>query len=245
MDGYPPDLKASFKSLSDSLAPEEKVDTTLGRIANLSVQIVHGCDFSGVSLVENGSIRTVGHTSPLVKEIDEIQYATHQGPCLSAIGDEGGPDGPRTFEIVSMAEDRTWPEFSSRAADKGLNSLLAFTLRTPQKVLGSLNLYATRPEAFDFADRTIGAIFAAHASVALANAQAMERAQRRVDELLDGYAHREVIGQAKGILMEREGCTEEQAFAILARVSQRLEKRLRDVAMDVIESRSSEDPPST
>jgi AmiR/NasT family two-component response regulator len=53
---------------------------------------------------------------------------------------------------------------------------------------------------------------------------------------LHGYAHRDVIGQAKGILMEREKCSEEEAFEILRDVSSRLHRKLREVASDVIES---------
>jgi GAF domain-containing protein len=186
--------------------------------------------------VEPDGIRTVGHTTDLVKEIDEIQYTTGQGPCLSAIK-EAGPRGvPSTYEIPSMADDTSWPEFSARARKRGLASLLAFGLIAGDRALGSLNLYATSPHAFQAPDRTIGAIFAAHAAVALANAQTLERARLRVDELLEGYAHREAIGQAKGILMERERCSEDQAFEILRKASQRLHKKLREVAKDVIDS---------
>lgn len=233
---YPSDLDESFLSLSSFLAVGEKVDVTLSRIASLSVAVIPHCDFAGVSLVEPGGIRTVGNTTHLVKEIDEIQYATGQGPCLSAIKEPGPRGMAATYEIPSMAEDTDWPEFSARARERGLASLLAFGLLSGGRTLGSLNLYATSPHAFQAPDRTIGAIFAAHAAVALANAQTLERARARVDELLEGYAHREVIGQAKGILMERERCSEDEAFDILRKASQRLHKKLREVAKDVIDS---------
>ena len=233
---YPSDLDESFKSLSSFLAVGEHVDVTLARIATLSVAVIPHCDFAGVSLVEPNGIRTVGHTSNLVKEIDEIQYTTGEGPCLSAIKDARPRGVPSTYEIHSMAEDTNWPEFSARARERGLASLLAFGLLSGGRALGSLNLYATSPHAFQAPDRTIGAIFAAHAGVALANAQTLERARVRVDELLEGYAHREAIGQAKGILMERERCSEDQAFEILRKASQQLHKKLREVAKDVIDS---------
>ncbi|HYI46690.1 MAG TPA: antitermination regulator, partial [Actinomycetota bacterium] len=86
---YPSDLEESFQSLSTFLAIGEQVDVTLARIATLSVAVIPHCDFAGVSLVEPDGIRTVGHTTDLVKEIDEIQYATGQGPCLSAIKETG------------------------------------------------------------------------------------------------------------------------------------------------------------
>lgn len=42
--------------------------------------------------------------------------------------------------------------------------------------------------------------------------------------------HRDVIGQAKGILMAREGCTAEQAFSILRMASQRENRKLYEIA---------------
>jgi len=237
---YPEDLTASFEALSAFFAASEDVDATLARIATLSVAVIPHCDFAGISLVEPGGIRTVGHTSELVKEIDEIQYATKQGPCLSAINDPRQAGIPATYEIESMSDDERWPEFSARAAERGFASLLAFTLALREQTLGSLNLYATLPNAFASPDRSIGAIFAAHAAVALANAQTLQKARDRVDELLDGYANRDVIGQAKGILMEREGCSEAQAFEMLKTASSRLHQKLREVAKRVIDS-SGED----
>jgi GAF domain-containing protein len=233
---YPVDLNESFEALSEFLAFGEKVDVTLSRIATLSVAVIPHCDYAGISLVEETGVRTVGHTTELVKEIDEIQYATGQGPCLSAISHESQGHVPATYEISSMEEDTTWPDFSARARARGLASLLAFTLLAGDRTLGSLNLYATLPYAFDEPDRRIGAIFAAHAAVALANAQRLEFARERVDELLEGYASREVIGQAKGILMERERCSEDEAFDILRSTSSRLHRKLREVAKDVIDS---------
>jgi GAF domain-containing protein len=232
--GYPKDLSESFEALSTFLALKEDVDTTLSRIALLSTAAIPNCDYSGISLVEPDGIRTVGHTTALVKEIDEIQYESGEGPCLSAINEPLQAGVPTTYEIPSMAEDKTWPHFSAKARERGLASLLAFPLRANGETLGSLNLYATLPHAFHELDRSIGAIFAAHAAVALANAQTLEHAQHRVDELLEGYSNREAIGQAKGILMEREGCSEEDAFDILRAASSRLHKKLREVARDVI-----------
>lgn len=238
---FPKDLSENFKALSVFLRPSEDVESTLARIAVMSTIAIPNCDFSGISLVEEDGIRTVGHTTELVKEIDEIQYETGQGPCLSAISEPLQSGAPATYEIASMAEDDKWPEFSARARERGLASLLAFTLMASERALGSLNLYATLPHAFKEVDRRVGAILAAHAAVALANAQTLEHAQHRVDLLLEGYAYREVIGQAKGILMEREGCSEEEAFDILRSTSSRLHKKLREVARDVVDTSGRDD----
>lgn len=242
---HPPELVESFRTLSSLLLANENVETTLARIAELSVRTIPGCDWAGISLVESGTIRTVGATDDLVNQIDDLQYETGEGPCLSAIKES---ERAVMFEIASMEEDTLWPEFSSRAVETGVMSLLAYTLGVPeQDVLGSLNLYARRAGAFDQEDERVGTIFAAHAAVALANAQSLARAEKRAGDLEVGLESRDLIGRAKGILMERDHCTDEEAFQVLVHVSQHLHRKLRDVAGDVVESlsdkRESEETP--
>ena len=90
--------------------------------------------------------------------------------------------------------------------------------------LGALNLYAGARGVFDHGSEELATVFAAHAAIALAGAQ--EEAHMRV--ALD---NRDVIGQAKGILMERHKLTPDQAFVLLARASQENNVKIRDLAV--------------
>jgi response regulator NasT len=62
----------------------------------------------------------------------------------------------------------------------------------------------------------------------------LEACHRLIDQLYDALVSRDVIGQAKGILMAAEGFSDEEAFLVLVRASQRENKKLRDVAVDVV-----------
>ena len=93
--------------------------------------------------------------------------------------------------------------------------------------MGALNLYSTATDAFDQTDLALGAVFAAHAAVA------MSAAKR--DERLHAMAHnRDVIGRAKGLLSAYSGVDDAEAFDILRRASQRLNIRLLDVATHIV-----------
>jgi hypothetical protein len=94
--------------------------------------------------------------------------------------------------------------------------------------LGALNLHSKAANAFGEASRTVGLVFAAHAAVALSSAIHDEQME-------DALQSRDVIGQAKGILMAREGVDAQEAFDMLRRASQRLNVKLRDVASGVID----------
>ena len=54
-------------------------------------------------------------------------------------------------------------------------------------------------------------------------------------QLEEALQSRDVIGQAKGILMEREGLDDAKAFQMLATISQRLNIKLREVSLLLIQ----------
>jgi hypothetical protein len=88
----------------------------------------------------------------------------------------------------------------------------------------------TEPAAFDASDDAVAHILARHASIAVAHA-------RKEASLMQAVDARKLIGQAQGILMERFRVDAEGAFAILRRYSQDNNRKLRDVAVELIHTR--------
>lgn len=213
------------------LLSKETVGGTLDFVSRLAVQTIDACDVASVSLVQDGAITTAGSSDDVAIEIDAIQYETGDGPCLDAIGKEAA-----WFQLDDMSKDRQWPAFSARATGKGIESLLAFTLELHDDTLGALNLFARRAGAFAEKDRETGAIYAAHVAVALANAQVHAKDEQLHGELEGILVSRQIIGQAQGILMEREFRTAEDALESLELRAAELRKKLGESAQEVIES---------
>ena len=163
---------------------------------------------------------TPASTDDLVVEIDRVQYETKQGPCLSAIRDD------TTVRAGDLRQDGRWPKFSQRAVDLGVLSMLAFQLYVRERDLGALNLYSKSVDAFTDADEDTGLLFATHAAIALVGAQ-------HEHHLTSARLNADLIGQAKGILMERHKITASNAFHLLARASQNTNRRLTDIAFAV------------
>lgn len=150
--------------------------------------------------------------------MDAVQYETDQGPCLDAIREH------ETFKTDDLAKEDRWPKFSSRAAEEtGVASMLSFRLFAEADTMGALNLYSKQRGAFDEEALAVGSVFATHAAVALAGAQHDEQ----MEKALRG---RDVIGQAKGILMAQQHVTADEAFDILRRASQSMNIKLRELA---------------
>ncbi|MGH3783771.1 MAG: GAF and ANTAR domain-containing protein [Pseudonocardiaceae bacterium] len=236
------ELAIAFAEITRTLFADPTVRGTLQQIVDFAVATVEGCDAAAITVLTGTQATTPVYSDPIALKIDALQYETGQGPCLDAI----------TTEVVVYAEDLAadprWPCFGPRAVALGMRSLLSYRL-SDNGTRAALNLYARLPRAYGATDRTKALIFAAHAGIALGAAEAREDAAislsselRRVENLRGALTSREVIGQAEGILIERERITADQAFAVLRRASQHLNIKLREVAQYVVET--GEVPPS-
>ncbi len=222
-------LTADFSEIARSLFSAGGVHETLTLVAEIAVANVEGCDAAGVFLVVEGAITRPVRTDPLVTEVDALQHETDEGPCLDAIAHR------TVFYAGDLGSDPRWPRFGPEAAARGVRSLLALPL-TADGTVGALNLYARYAEAFGVVDRARGLLLAALAALALSTARTHEDDERRASHFRLALTTRELIGQAQGILMERERITADEAFDILRRASQHLNVKLREVAQTLVET---------
>lgn len=200
------------------------VDSTLQAIATLAIGTVPDADECSISyVIARSTVEARASSSELARSLDELQSRLQQGPCLDAAWEQ------QVVWVDDLATEECWPEFAREAAALGISSLLCFQLFVTGDQLGALNLYARTPGAFGAESQEIGLLFASHAAVALAGAE-------HEAHLRAGMASRDVIGQAKGILMERHKLTAAQAFAVLAQVSQEMNRKLADVARELTET---------
>ena len=223
-----------FAETARSMANEAGVHRTLERICQLAVATIPGCQYASVTLVAGRRVTAEGATDELAVAVDRIQYEAGEGPCLNAI------DTHEVFQSNDLRTEERWPAFAQRAAaETGVRSMLCFRLFKRENTMGALNLFSKSTGAFEGDEEAheYGAVFAAHAAVALAGAQ--DRAN-----LDDALKTREVIGQAMGLLAGREGVSMDQASAMLRNGSQRLNIKLRDVAQQIVD-RNTADPPTT
>jgi GAF domain-containing protein len=226
---YPDHLSEGIAELSRLLVNEEALDDTLQRVADLACRNVGGADVAGVTLLRDGRPITAVFTDRTSPEIDAAQYETGSGPCLDAFRHQ------RVFRIDSTADDDRWREFSRAAAEHGMRSTISLPLGVRGNGIGALNLYSRRPAAFSDEAEHDGMLFAAQASVALANAQLYDSAYRMTQQLQEALISRAVIDQAKGMLMQEYGIGGEEAFERLRKQSQQQNRKLRELAQELVD----------
>ncbi|HXT45185.1 MAG TPA: GAF and ANTAR domain-containing protein [Pseudonocardiaceae bacterium] len=211
-------LARQLSDLARNLHREESVQHTLSGIVRAVVDNVPGAQFAGISVVEaRRKVTTQAWSDEIVSVCDRVQYETGQGPCLDSVYEE------QTVRLSDMRAEQRWPEFTRRAVEHGIGSMLSLQLYVSGDNLGALNLYSSAPDAFNDESEHVGLLLASHAAVAMASAQ-------REEHLLRAMETRDLIGQAKGILMERYKITANQALSLLIRASQNTNVKLRDVA---------------
>jgi GAF domain-containing protein len=196
------------------------VEKTLQAITDGARDSVPGADAVSVSFVTGRQAYSRAATDDLPRLVDELQSRLDEGPCLDALREQ------TTVRVDDVATEERWPGFATEAAAIGMGSSLSFQLFVEGDNLGALNIYSRSPHAFDHDSETVGLVFASHASIALAAARQEENLKRAVD-------HRDLIGQAKGILMERHRLTAGQAFHVLVQASSHTNRRLFDIAEEL------------
>lgn len=217
----PMKLAAMFAAMAESLNQQPSVGQTLQQVVELAAAAVNGAECASVTVLRKKRFETPACTHELARELDLAQGRLGEGPILDT-----GADDPVLLVADLHAEPR-WPLFAEHARESGIRSVLACELIGERGRMGSLNLYASGPDAFDDAAVQTAAIYSAHAALAVSHAEV-------VDSLNSAVASRQHIGEATGILMERYGVGSPEAFHLLLRASQNLNIKLRKLADDVV-----------
>jgi GAF domain-containing protein len=222
---YPARFAEGLRALSEFYVDEGTLGDTLLRVARLACQAT-AADLAGIALLAEGKPATGVFPPP--PEIDTAQYETGRGPGLDAFRRQ------KAYRIDSVAREDRWPEFTADAARHGVTATLSVPLSARGKSMGALSLYS-RSTPFDDEAAAAAAVFASQAAIVLANAQVYWDARQLSENLREALRSRAAIDQAVGILMAGGGRTPEQAFQLLVAVSQRENRKLRNIAADVIE----------
>ena len=207
------------------------LEQTLGQIVSSAVATIPGVDAGSISMTRDGRIETRHPTSDLVLKIDDRQSELHEGPCISAI-EEPPESGIVMAPDLAGDDAHRWPRFAPVVVDAGYRALMSTQLSIDGGVSAALNLYSATPDAFDDDARTLAGLFGIQASLVLYGSQQAVHLQRAVDS-------RDLIGQAKGILMERFKVDSEAAFQMLVKSSQDTNMKLTGVAQWLVSTNGS------
>jgi len=219
-------LTAEIGGVLDSL---EQVSDYLERVVHAVRRHVAGCDEVGVTILHGDRPSTAAYTTVQTLEIDAVQYALNDGPCLDAARHR------RENRVDDLlADDGRWPEFSAMCREDGVRSLFALPLVSGAECVGAINLYGWAPHAFDDFDASLVRVAASRCADAVVAVSALEGVRRLAGQLEQAMASRAVIEQAKGVIMALRGVPEHEAFEVLRKTSQDRNTKVRIVAQRIV-----------
>jgi GAF domain-containing protein len=219
MNEYPgPELAQRMSELAVRLQDEDSRDGTLRAIVDAALDLVPGAKWGGIGLIRGKRVTVEASSHDLASELDQLHSELGESPCLSAIHHQ------HTVRVADLAgPGQPWPRFAAAAVERGVRAMMSLRLFVRRGTLGALNLYADQPDAFTPDAEILAAMLAQHSAVALAGAI-------HEHDLNAALVNRDVLGQAKGILMQRDRLTTLQAFQLLVRTSQDTNMKIADVA---------------
>jgi len=224
------DLTEVMTRLAGLLFSEETLQSMLDVTSQLARATFPDAAGAGVTLIRNGRKFTAAYTDEVVEHADALQYQLDEGPCLAAWRDN------TIVRMDDMQTEDRWPRWTAAAAVLEIRSSVSAPLRVRGEALGACKVYSRIPGSFDASHEELLSMFGESAAIVLANMEGFVQAQEASEQLKEALVSRDVIGQAKGILMEREGIDDEAAFAMLRQASQTRNVKLRNIARSIVET---------
>jgi GAF domain-containing protein len=225
-------LAGSLSALGRFFVGESSLDQTVQRVVEIAVDAIPSAAMTGITMFVEHQPRTAFFTDPEAVDIDRSQYSEGHGPCLHAFRHS------ETVRIDQLETDDRWPAFRKRALEAGIRSTLSLPMVADgRRPVGALNFYSRTGTGFDAHDEALGLLFGQQAAIVLANAQTYWDAHDFGSRIDQAQADRAVIEQAKGMLMASSDIDADRAFELLVAASQRENRKLRDIAAEIVTRR--------
>ncbi|UVF80423.1 GAF and ANTAR domain-containing protein [Gordonia mangrovi] len=201
------------------------VPLALDELAAGAAELIPGAQYAAVTVAtDNNIVDTPAATHRYPAILDDIQHDVREGPYLQLAMDK------EPIRIDDLEQETRWPTYCRLALERTpIRSLLKFPLASSTHTLGALTVCSDTPHAYDEHAFDVAHAYATHASLAW-------DALRRKEQFATALATRDIIGQAKGIIMERYRCSADHAFGLLKKLSQETNRPLRDVARQLVDA---------
>jgi hypothetical protein len=223
------DLVDTFVELADTMVSGYDIVDLLYLLVSRCAETFGAAD-AGILLPDaQGSLEVVASTSERSQLISLLQLDAEQGPCLDAYH-SGQPVTVGDFAAIH----ERWPRFADAVGELGYQWMHAIPLRLREEVIGSLNLFGDTPDALSAEDALAARGLADIATIGILHERAFRESDLARTQLQHALDSRVVIEQAKGVLSHSHGVDMEEAFRLLREQARSTQRKLADVARDVI-----------
>lgn len=221
-----------YKALAEVVLVGRPLDDVLIEVARIAQASIPGSEASSITLVRADKAWTAAYSAPMALDADELQYREGYGPCMDA-GRTGMP-----MVVQDMRSEDRWPTYTPRVLERGVLSSLSVPLPFQGVTIGALNNYSSRPNAFGDEALDVANDITSYIGIAVMNADAHAEASATATQMRQALESRKTIDMALGVIIATRHCSPEEAFAFLSRTSQTHNRKLRELAKELVEVES-------
>ncbi|HWU23534.1 MAG TPA: GAF and ANTAR domain-containing protein [Nocardioides sp.] len=221
----------AFAGLAQVLYRSDSYAEVYEQLCRTAVELVPGCDHACIVTVSAGQRPELqATTDDVAAKVDRLEWECGEGPCVDAILSDRFECDP------DITQNPAWPKLAARVLrETPVRGMVGYRILMGGRKIGALNLFSDRPGELTQEGADAGAVLAAFASVAITAAG--QKAEART--LRDGLASNREIGKAVGLLMATHSLGDEEAFAVLRQASTTLNRRLADIARQIVEEHNA------
>jgi GAF domain-containing protein len=219
-------LTESLRRLAED--PGNSLVQSLQNVVDACVQ-VFSVTGSGLMIADDQSVlRYAVATSGPARELEDVQLATGEGPCVEAFVRD------TLVATEDLATDGRWPRVAERVGPLGVHGMLGVPVRLAGIAVGSLDVYRDRPHRWDLSEQRALSRYADVVAALTETALAAQRAGELAEQLTYALDHRVPIERGIGYLMSRDRLDHAAAFNRLRRASRNTRRRIGEVAEDLL-----------
>jgi transcriptional regulator with GAF, ATPase, and Fis domain len=225
-------VREVFIELSDTLVDDFDIIEFLDRLAARCSELL-GVSACGILLADHhGVLNLVAASTEQARLVELTQLQNSEGPCLEAFGTG------RPVQHPDLRDARVrWPRFTAAAVSAGFLSVQALPMRLRDTVVGAVNLFSRSTGQLDADTITLGQALADAATIGIVHQRAIAKQEIVTEQLQVALNSRVLIEQAKGFLTHSLSIGVDEAFVLLRSYARTNNRRLTDVADDVVQGR--------
>ena len=212
--------KLRFGEMSVEEAIREIVETTHSMFA---------VDGAGLMLCDAAlHLRSVAASDDRFAHLEDLQVRHQEGPCITAF------DTKELVGAVDLEHDGRWPLFSEAAIRREVRAVLASPLPYNQDAVGVVAVLSERSRPWSAANELALLAFTDLAALLIASIIQGEQQSELAGQLQGALDSRQVIEQAKGILMGTQGISARAAYEHLRSRARAERRKLGVVCAEVV-----------
>lgn len=223
-----PELERTLQAHADAAravhaAPTDEERQILG--ARYAVDLVPGCSRAGLIARRRHGATNAAATDEVARLADAFGNERRTGPGIDVL------DQRVSVVSAELRSESRWESWTQYVRDTlGIGATMSLPLEGSTRSFGALTLYFDQPIPQPEPTLARAETFATHLTLALGCGLTIEHQAAALE-------NRTVIGQAQGILIVGSRLTADTAFAYLQRLSQHSNRKLRDIAAEVVRNR--------